>query len=89
MERRAGFGCRYTTWVISTIMLFENSKSTKELKGTTKLKDKTIVYVAMWPLVMYSNYFKIASTVAITVSHVHLLNSALPVNLLPRLLISW
>ena len=41
--------------VISTIMLFKNSKSTKELKQT---KNKTVlnfVCVAMWPLVTYSN----------------------------------
>ena len=37
-------------WVISIIMLFKNSKSTKELKGTD-----SIVCIAMWPLVMYSN----------------------------------
>ena len=41
-------------WVINTIMCYlKNSKSTKD----------NIVYVAMWPLVMYSNYFEAVSTV--------------------------
>ena len=43
--------------VISTII------STKELKGTWRYKFKTIVLVAMWPLVTYSNYFEIVCTV--------------------------
>ena len=38
--------------VISTIMLFKNSKSTKGLKNKAVLN---IVCIAMWPLVMYSN----------------------------------
>ena len=51
--------------VFSTIMLFKNSKTTKELKRTSRFKFKTIiiVYVAMWPLVTDSNYFKIVSSV--------------------------
>ena len=38
--------------VISTIMLFKNSKSSKELKNKAVLH---IACIAMWPLVMYSN----------------------------------
>ena len=41
-------------------MLFKNSKTNKELKGILILNLK---YVAMWPSVMYSNYFKIVYTV--------------------------
>ena len=43
-------------WVISTIMLFKNSKTPKELKETSCFKFKTILYlyIAMWPLVTYS-----------------------------------
>ena len=60
-------------WVISTVILF--LKSTKELKGTKKavLNLKTIVYVAMWPLVAYSNYFEIVSTVIFLVSRTRLI----------------
>ena len=48
-------------WVISTTMLFKNSYSTKELKGTKE-------YIPMWSLVTYSNCFEIVSTVAFLVS---------------------
>ena len=34
-------------WVISTIMLFKNSKTTKELKGTSRFKFKTILYTLL------------------------------------------
>ena len=51
--------------VISAIMFFKSSKSTKELKGTKvilNLKQNCIhCYVAL--SVMYFNYFKILSTV--------------------------
>ena len=33
--------------VISTIMLFKNSKTTKELKGTSHFKFKTILYTLL------------------------------------------
>ena len=42
--------------VISTIMFLKNSWSTKERNGTKKCN---IVYIVMWPLLMYSNYFEI------------------------------
>ena len=42
-------------WLISTIMLFKNSKSTKELRIKSFLIQNNIVYVAMWALVTYSN----------------------------------
>ena len=50
-------------------MIFKNSYRTRELKGTYCLF-KTILYsyIAMWPLVTYSNGFKIISTVAFQVS---------------------
>ena len=51
--------------VISTIMLFKNSKSIKELKNKAVLNLNNIVCVAMWPLVTYSNCFEIVSTVAV------------------------
>ena len=41
--------------------MLKHSKTTKELKGMSHLSN--IVYFAMWPLVVYSNYFKIMSTV--------------------------
>ena len=55
-------------------MLFKNTniKTTKELKGT-----KNIVYVAMWPLVMYSNYFKIVCTVTFLASQTELISDIL------------
>ena len=59
-------------WIISTL---KNSKSTKELKRTKEqshFKFKTIVYVAMWPLITYSNYFKIFSTMTFLVSRTRL-----------------
>ena len=34
-------------WVISTIMLFKNSKTTTELKGTSRFKLNHILYVAV------------------------------------------
>ena len=34
-------------WVISTIMLLKNSKSTKELKRTSHFKFKTILYMLL------------------------------------------
>ena len=40
-------------------------KSTKELKNKAVFN---IVYVALWPLVMYFNCFKIASTMTFLVS---------------------
>ena len=43
-------------WVISTIMLFKNSYSTKELKNRAILDLNNIVYVALWLLVTYSNF---------------------------------
>ena len=53
-------------------MTYKNSKSTKQLKNKAVLKFKTTlystVYVAMWPLVMYSNYFEIFSTVIFLLS---------------------
>ena len=53
--------------VISTVMLFKNSFSTKELKGTIEyshLKFETILFALLCgPLVMYSNCFEIVSTV--------------------------
>ena len=42
-------------WVISTIVLFKNSKSTKELKNKAVLNLKNIVCIARWLLVTYSN----------------------------------
>ena len=42
-------------------MLFKNSKTTKELKETSCFI--LYVYVAMWPLITYSNCFEIVSTV--------------------------
>ena len=44
-------------WVISTITLFKNSKTSKELRIKVVLNSKNIVYVAMWALVTYSNQF--------------------------------
>ena len=40
--------------VISTIMLFKNSKNTKELRIKPQ---NNIVCIGMWPLVTYSNQF--------------------------------
>ena len=34
-------------WVISTMMLFKNSESTKELKGTSRFKFETILYTLL------------------------------------------
>ena len=52
-------------WIISAIMFFKSSKSTKELKGTEvilNLKQNCIhCYVAL--SITYFNYFKILSTV--------------------------
>ena len=42
-------------------MLVKNSKTTKELKGTSRFKQ--CIYISVWPLVMYSNYFEIVTTV--------------------------
>ena len=56
-------------WIISTIMLFKNSNSTKELKNKAVLNLNNIVYVAIWLLVTYSYYFNIVvSTVRFPVS---------------------
>ena len=49
-------------------LLFINSYSTKELKGTKEYSRFKFKSVAMWSLVMYSNCFEIASTVAFLVS---------------------
>ena len=47
-KRRAGLGCGYKLWVISTIMLFKNIYSTKELKGIKPFKFKTILFVLLF-----------------------------------------
>ena len=34
-------------WIISTVTLFKNGKITKELKGTSRFKFKTILYTLL------------------------------------------
>ena len=51
-------------WVISTIMLLETVRLLRIKKELAVLNLKQ--YIAMWPLVMYSNCFKTVSTVTRT-----------------------
>ena len=64
-------------WVIGKwlrVISTKNSKTTKELKGTSRFKFKTIL---MWSLVMYSNYFEIVSTVTFLGSQSELISASL------------
>ena len=45
--------------VISNIMLFKNNHTTKKLKNKAVLSINSIVCIAMWSLVTYSNYLVI------------------------------
>ena len=48
---------------LQVICYFKSNRSTKKLKGTkTVLNLNSVVCVAMWPLVMHSNYFLLAMT---------------------------
>ena len=49
--------------VVSTICYLKNTKTTKELKGTIAVLTILSMLLRMWPLVTYSNYFEIVSTV--------------------------
>ena len=55
-KRRAVFGVQINGF---RLLVMQNSYATKELKNNVVLSLKHIVCIAMWSLVMYSNYFEI------------------------------
>ena len=47
VDSPGNYGSLATPLVISTVILFKNSKSTKELKGTSHFKFKAILYTLL------------------------------------------